>query len=129
MGAWQERERWAGEKAFVSELSGGSHPSAFVSVPSSACLKALRGSSRPAGLCVSGPPPGLCTHHPLYLLHAPIFPHLTACATLFFRLSGTPASHWVRPPPTPRPASPEACPRPSWTDQFALHMSRCDPDH
>lgn len=79
---WQERERWVGEKALVSGACVGLYASMFVSVTSSTCLKALSGFPLHAGWrlnsltwpmrpCVPIPPPGLCTHCTLYLLHSP----------------------------------------------------------
>lgn len=83
MEAWQEREMWVGEKAFVSGPCGGLYMSMFVSITSPACLKALGGFSPHAGCtwptrpCVSVPPPGLGRPHTPYLLHSPRLPRHT----------------------------------------------------
>lgn len=97
---------WVGEKVLVSGACVGLHASMFVCVTSSTCLKApsgfpLRAGSRlnsltwPMWPCVSIPPPGLCTHCTLYLVHSPLSSPITLhvlCSHPFF----------LEPPPLPR---------------------------
>lgn len=105
-------------------------PSVFVSVASSARLKALGGFSPHAGLTrptrprAPGPPPGLCTQHAPHLLRSPCPP----IASPVF-LEPPPHAGSGRAHPDGLPQRPCPGPGPLWTDQFALHMSCCDPDH
>ena len=133
MEAWQEREMWVGEKAFVSGPCGGSHPSServcichVIHPPESPGW--LLTACRPHAAHETPrawPTSGLCTQHTPHLLRSPCPP---IASPVFLEPPPHAGSGHAHPDGLPQRPCPG--PGPLWTDcQFALHMSCCDPDH
>lgn len=102
MEAWQEREMWVGEKAFVSGPCGGSHPSS-----ERVCIcRVIRPPESPGWLLTAcrphaahETPRAWPTSGPLHAAHSPPVT-LSLPPHRFSRHPGAPTSRWVwlRPP-------------------------------